>query len=86
MGTTFLLLHPTVTCHLFGSPSPLCTLDGGPEPSPPVTTEPFVTEWVLARGSWETCWRQSLHAIYPRDSGAIGHSVRAVVIVWEWCV
>ena len=31
----------------FGQPlPPLCTLDGGPEPSPPVTTEPLVTEWV----------------------------------------
>ena len=29
---------------------PPCTLDGGPEPSPPVTTEPLVTEWVL--GFW----------------------------------
>ena len=44
---------------------PLCNLDGGPEPSPPVTTEPLVTERVPVPGSWETCWRQSLGAISP---------------------
>ena len=44
---------------------PLCTLDGGPEPSPPVTMEPLVTESVPVSGSWETWWRHSLHAISP---------------------
>ena len=44
--------------------SPLCTLDSGPEPSPPVATEPLVTEWVPVLGSWEMCWRRSLHAIW----------------------
>ena len=43
---------------------PLCTLDSGPEPSPPVATEPLVTEWVPVLGSWEMCWRRSLHAIW----------------------
>ena len=61
----FLLPHPTLTCHLFGSPSPPRTLDRGPEPSPLVTTEPLVTEWILVPGPWETCWRQSLLAISP---------------------
>ena len=81
MGTACLLPHPTLTCHLFGSPyPPLCTLDSGPEPSPLVTTEPLVTERVPVLGSWEMCWRQSLRAISSRDSSADGHSVRAVCV------
>ena len=59
---------------------PLCTPDDGPEPSPPVTMEPLVTEWVSGSGPWETCWRQSLCAISSRDSSADGHSVRAVCV------
>ena len=44
---------PTHHTHLtsFWQPlPPLCTPDGGLEPSPPVTMEPLVTEWVPGSG------------------------------------
>ena len=62
------LPSPAPHTHLssFWQPLPLlCTLDRGPKPSPPVTTEPLVTEWIPVPGPWETCWRQSLRAISP---------------------
>ena len=61
------LPSPTPHTHLqsFWQPQPLCTLDGGPEPSPPVTTEPLVTEGVLGSGLLGDVLEAEAHAISP---------------------